>query len=266
LSSGKPKKRYSQNFLIDRDIAARIIENLEIKEDDTIFEIGSGRGILTGLIAQSGARLYSFEIDRELIADLEEQFESFENVHIANMDFLKVNPSTFHPGKFKLVGNIPYDITSPLITWITDNRQEIIRVVITTQKELAERISSRPGSKRWAPIALLTQCHFDIKNVLTISPEAFYPRPRVVSSTMLFIPDEKYEIENWAYFERIVRLSFGQRRKSLANNLSGLPGLEKQKIIDILVDMGFDRTVRAEQLKIEDYINLARNIESLNIV
>jgi len=261
VSQHYPKKRYSQVFLADKKVVQQIVELLEIKSDDTIFEVGSGRGTLTEPIAATGARLFSFEIDRDLITNLEDKFGLSENVRIINGDFLEVNPADYYGGKFKLIGNIPYDITSPLLDWMTRYRNLIELAVITTQKEMGQRISSGPGTKNWAPISIFCQSVFEIKSVMTIPPKAFFPPPKIFSSTLVFRPVEKYIIENKTNFEKIVRQSFLFRRKILINNLTLLPGLDKKGIEKTMVEMGLDLNCRAEQLSIEDFISLSKRLK-----
>lgn len=257
-----PKKRFSQVFLADKKIVRKIVELLEIDSGDTIFEIGSGRGTLTEPIAETGAKLFSFEIDRDLICNLNKKFDKFENVSIVNQNFLETDPEKYFDGKFKLIGNIPYDITSPLLDWMIQFQKQITLGVITTQKELAQRISSDVGSKNWAPISIFCQCAFDVKLVLDIPPKAFYPPPKIYSSTMVFKPGLKYRIDDRAYFEKIVRQSFLHRRKQLINNLSKLPEIDKNRLEDILDELSIDKNCRAEQLDINNFIRLAERLRS----
>lgn len=252
-----PKKRFSQVFLADKKIVRKIVNLLEISSDDTILEIGSGRGTLTELIAETGARLISFEIDRDLIDNLNKKFHKFENVSIVNQNFLETEPDKYFDGKFKLIGNIPYDITSPLLDWMIQYQDLITLAVITTQKELAQRIASKPGNKGWAPISIFCQCAFDVQSVFDIPPKAFYPPPKIYSSTMAFRPRENYQIKDKVYFEKIVRQSFLHRRKQLVNNLSKLPETDRSGLEDILTELNLGTKCRAEQISIEDFIRLA---------
>jgi len=265
VSSTHPKKRFSQNFLKDKNIAAKIVSYLDIKDGETIFEIGPGRGILTGLIAQTGATLYAFEIDRTLIEDLNKQHLKNQNVTIINQDFLRVDPSDYTNARFKLIGNIPYDITSPLLDWIIKYKSRIDRAVITAQKELADRISSGPGSKNWAAISILTQVAFDIKNKMTINPDSFYPPPKIKSSTLVFDPTDRYEISDFNFFRKLVKAAFTQRRKLLVNNLTEYLEYDKSRLESVLDLLGWDKKIRAEQVSIDDFIRLAEVMSESNI-
>ena len=258
----RPKKRFSQNFLVDHKIAERIVGLLDLSPDDAVFEIGPGRGVLTGLIAESGAKLYSFEIDTDLVYELESKFKDNPNVNIANFDFLIVEPYEGRHAGIKLIGNIPYDITSPIVDWITRHDKFIKRAVITAQKELGDRISSGPGSKNWAPISIFAQCFFNIRSMFTIPPGAFYPKPKVHSATLLFEPRDPYIIEDWDFFEQVVRQSFKNRRKLLANNLAGLNDLEKSALEKIFQTAGLPQLSRAEQVTIDQFIEIARLIKT----
>jgi len=261
MSPARPKKRFSQNFIIDKNIAKQIVDYLEIGVDDIVFEIGTGRGGLTELIIDSGASVFSFELDQTLLPELDKKFSGRTNLKIVNRDFLTVEPSDYCDGAFRLIGNIPYDITSPLIGWIVKNRKSILRAVITVQKELGERVAAGPGSKDWAPISIFTQLFFDIKSGRTIPPGAFYPPPKVFSSVLIFEPNEKYKIEDFDLFERVVRAAFVHRRKMLVNNLSEAGVADKGRISEILENMGIDKNVRAEALPIEDFIRLAERLK-----
>ncbi len=265
MSLPRPKKRFSQNFLIDKSIAEKIVGLLNIQKRDIVFEIGPGRGILTGIIARTGAELYAFEIDRTLIDNLKKKFIGCDNVTIVNQDFLRVMPSDYTDGRFKLIGNIPYDITSPLLDWIIQYKDRLDRAVITAQKELADRISSGPGSKNWAAVSIFTQVAFRVHTSLTINPEAFYPRPKIKSATMVFEPIDEYKIPDLEVFRRIVKAAFGQRRKRLVNNLANLPGFDKERIEKIIGSLEWDKNIRAEQISIDDFIRLSKIIASANI-
>ncbi|SYZ74209.1 putative Ribosomal RNA small subunit methyltransferase A [Candidatus Zixiibacteriota bacterium] len=259
----KPKKRFSQNFLTDKNIAGAIVDLLQVHPGETVFEIGTGRGILTRLLADTGTNIFSFELDRTLIDQLNRMFEGTPAVRIVNQDFLKVEPHDYHAGSFKLIGNIPYDITSPLLEWMIVHRSSVTRAVITAQEELADRISSKPGSKNWAPLSIFCQCHFGIKKAMKIGPKAFYPPPKVNSATLLFEPRELYRIDDWTAFEKIVRLSFAHRRKFLTNNLLESDKLTRSVLEKVLDRLRWPPQIRAEEIDIEGFIRLTGELKKI---
>lgn len=262
MSPSRPKKRFSQNFIIDKKIARQIVSYLGIDPNDTVFEIGTGRGGLTEILAEHDIDIHTFELDKTLLPDLEKKFDGRANVKIYNKDFLTVVPGEYSNRKFRLIGNIPYDITSPLIDWIINHRQLIKVAVITTQKELAERIASGPGSKNWAPISIMTQLFYKIRIVRTIPPNAFYPPPRIYSSVLILEPSDMYDIKNLDKFDEIVRASFEQRRKVLLNNLVSLEIASKETLSLLFEKLGWQKNIRAEELRIEDFIKLTEKLIS----
>jgi len=258
----RPKKRFAQHFLADKNIARKIVDLLEITPEDKILEIGSGRGTLTGIIAAQAGALFTFEIDRDLMQNLEKKFRDNPRVGVIQKDFLKIAPEDYIDGPYKLIGNIPYDITSPLLEWITRHRKNLIRAVITSQKEFAERIAADPGTKNWAPLSIFCQSRFDIKVAFDISPKSFYPPPKINSSCLIIEPKDKYDIPDDNLFESVVRQSFTQRRKQLVNNLGDHPGLTKDTVHNILNDLGLRQDIRAEHLSIQDFLNLTEKIKA----
>jgi len=249
-------------FLADKAMAARIVDLLETAADDRILEVGSGRGTLTELLAVSGARVISFELDRELIEALNKKFTDIPNVKIINRDFLEVDPGDYIDGRFKLIGNIPYDITSPLIDWLMRYRSRLVRAVITVQREVGNRIVASSGSRNRAPLSIFCQCLFEVRSVITIPPKAFYPPPRIYSSTLVFEPADKCTIDDWPYFRDIVRRAFTWRRKKLINNLVRPGTIDRTGLERILDRLDLSSDIRAEQLSIEDFIRLADNLKA----
>ncbi len=264
MPSVRPKKRFSQNFIIDKNIARQIVGYLEIKRNDIVIEIGTGRGGLTEIIADTGATVFSFELDKNLMPELEKKFSGQEKLKIINQDFLTVEPEKYCDRSFKLIGNIPYDITSPLVGWIVEQRRVIERVVITVQKEMGERIAAGPGSKDWAPISIFTQLFFDIKKARTVPPGAFYPPPKVFSSVLVFEPVDRYQVDDFEFFERVVRAAFVHRRKMLVNNLAEAGIGDKAILSEKLVNLGRSANVRAEAMSIEDFIRLSDLLKKTN--
>ena len=177
----RPKKRLGQNFLQSQAVVTKLIELIDPRSEERIIEIGPGRGALTAVLALSGASITAVEFDRDLIGGLSKLTAQHPNVEILNQDSLKYEPSI---GDFKLVGNIPFNITSPVIDWIVRHRMSVTRAVLMVQKELAERLAASPGSKNWSPMAIMTQLHVRIKICFDAAASSFRPPPKVVSSVI----------------------------------------------------------------------------------
>lgn len=260
-----PKKRLGQNFLKSDGIVANIIQSLEPEEDDTIVEIGPGRGSLTLPLAETGAFIYAIEFDKDVIGYLNKLLRKFINVKIINQDFLSFNPDELQLNKFKIIGNLPFNITSPVIEWIASHHDNIILAVLMVQKEMAERIAAVPGTKNWSPISIFTQMAFDVKLCFDISPIYFQPPPKVTSSLISLKPKISKLVDNFDMFEKIVRASFKQRRKLLINNLKEDIFKDIELGNEILREADLPLNCRAEQLSIDDFLKLTSIIVSCNI-
>lgn len=261
----RAQKRFGQNFLVSPTIITRIIELAGLTPDDTVVEIGPGQGALTVPLAATGARIVAVEFDRDLIQGLSELLRRFERVTVLNQDFLKFEPAAHGLKNFVLVGNLPYNLSSPVIEWTTRHVEQVERAVFMLQKEVAERLCSSPGGKYWSPLAIFTQLVFDTHRRFDVSPEHFRPRPKVTSSVVELIPKANRLAEFPPMFEAVVRSAFHQRRKQLVNNLvpEVMPtAVEARKVIEAC---GLEPNVRAEQLSIEDFFRLTRLVMSRSI-
>lgn len=249
------KKRLGQNFLKTASVIDKIIDAIDPKTGETIIEIGSGRGALTLPIVESGADVIAVEFDQDLIGYLTKLLEPFQNIKIINKDFLEYEPQITN---YKLIGNLPYNITSPVIEWACERFEQIISAYFMTQKEVALRLASSPGSKDWSPLAIFSQLYFDIKILFDISPKHFSPPPKVTSSLIELIPKKTQLIEHRDAFERFVRVAFHQRRKTLVNNL--VPDLieDAAALKEILFECGLGENVRAEQVSTEKFLSLTK--------
>ncbi len=258
----RTKKRLGQNFLTSDSIIDRIVEQLSISENDQIVEIGPGRGAITSRLINSNSRVTAVEFDRDLIPYLKKLFEKESNLEIINEDILKFEPLF---DKFKLIGNLPYNITSPVIDWIVRNHQQIDVAVLMVQKEMALRVASQPGNKEWSPIAIFTQLYFDISICFDISPKHFRPAPKVTSSVIKLLPKKVPKINNFQLFEKIIRTAFKQRRKLLINNL--VPELisDKNTGEELFGILQLPENIRAEELSTEKFLKLTDLINSRNI-
>ncbi len=262
MGSYRAKKRLGQNFLKSQVIIDKLVELVTPQPGERIIEIGPGRGALTLALASSGAKITAVEFDKDLIGYLSKLLEGRENVEIINADFLKFEPPN---ESFKLVGNIPYNITSPVIDWTVARRAFIVSAFLMVQKEMAERLASSPGSKAWCPMAIFTQLHFDVDICLDVAARHFKPPPKVTSAVIKLLPREVSKIENYADFEKFVRLSFGHRRKTLVNNLASESPANRQVVVEALGRLDLSEKVRAEQLTTEHFLELTKLLAPHNI-
>lgn len=261
-----PKKRLGQHFLVSDAINERIVELVKPSKDKTIIEIGPGRGALTESLAKSSADLIAIEFDSDVIGHLKKLLSPYPNTRLLNLDFLLFEPSPDRFTTFTLVGNLPYNITSPVLDWCVHHRGMIDRAVFMVQEEMARRITARPPSKDWSPLAIFTQLHFDVRYCFGVGAEHFRPSPKVTSAVIELTSrtGEAFEIPD--ALEKVVRQAFAHRRKLLLNNLvpSIIPtSSEAARIWDKL---GLDHRFRAEELPTEVFLALTRELISRNIL
>jgi len=256
----KHKKSLGQNFLTNDAVVERIIDSSEI-EGATVIEIGPGEGILTEALAGTAGKVIAVELDGRLISQLQEHFDEYDNVTIVHGDILHMNVekliSQYIPdGKYKVVANIPYYITAPIIRLFLELSRSPQEIVLMVQKEVAQRLSAEPG--QMSLLAVSAQYYADVKYLFTVGKENFNPVPRVDSAIIqLKIKNEKLRIENMKEFFRVVKIGFSAKRKTLVNNLANGLQVDKQGIENILVDLGFDKNVRAQELSVDDWKSLS---------
>lgn len=256
MSGYRPKKRLGQHFLVSKDAIQRIIDQIQPDSSMSIVEIGAGRGALTLPLAQSGATVGAVEIDADLIGYLEKLLEDFPNCTILNQDFLTMDPSSAKVEPFVLVGNLPYQISSPVIEWVVQNRAFVRMAVLMMQKEVVDRLASSPGGKNWSPLAIFTQLYFDVETCFTVGPDAFRPTPKVTSAVVKMTPKPAVNVADPVLFERIVRAAFRQRRKLLVNNLVGRVVADPEVLRSQLAKMNLPVNIRAEQVSTEQFLTL----------
>ncbi len=260
MSSYRAKKRFGQHFLTSKTVISRIVESVSPNPDLTIVEIGPGRGVLTLPLAQSGASVIAVEFDRDLIGHVKRAVIGHENVKVINADFVSFDPNTEELIRFVLVGNLPYNITTPVIDWCVRYRDRIQYAVFMVQREMAARLSGTPGHKDWSPLGIFTQLFFDIEHCFDVSARSFSPPPKVVSSVIRLSPKVGELDIDWPVFEPLVRASFRQRRKLLINNLVPdivpLDGIA----LELFDSVGLAKNCRAEQVTIDQFNRLAAAI------
>ena len=249
------KKKWGQNFLVDNNLLEKIINNVKIDSNKNVLEIGPGQGALSEKLVGICNELHMVEIDRDLIAILK-QHNKLSQAEIINQDILKVDLPALDIENPVVVGNIPYNITSPIVFWLIKYLASWNRAYLMVQKELAQRLTAKIGTKDYSRLTVMTSLYFDIKIYFLISPNVFLPKPKVQSAFIEIIKKENssHHNINLKSFDQVVRMAFNQRRKMLRNSLSSLN-------IDIK-NCAIDFTERPEQLSVEDFIEISNNIIS----
>jgi 16S rRNA (adenine1518-N6/adenine1519-N6)-dimethyltransferase len=257
----RPKKSLSQNFLTNDKAARRIVESLDLKKNDTILEIGAGKGALTKHLLDKAKEVYAVEIDKRLCSYLQRKFGNKKNLKLINKDILKINfRDLIGPGNFgKVVGNLPYQITSPVLSLLLENKEFIALCVLMVQKEVALRICASPGDKDWSPLSIAVQLYSDVEILFHLKPGSFFPQPKVDSSVIqiVFLSRPRVYVSDKKLFFKVVRSAFGQRRKMLINSLATNLDLPKKKIEVILNKIGIDPRRRAETLSLNEFATLS---------
>lgn len=258
----RPKKSLGQNFLIDKNIQSKMIAACSFGPRDEVIEIGAGMGAITAQVAGRVSSLYAIEIDRSLCALLEGLRGDFPGLHVINGDFLKYDLSGLLDvikGKARVIGNIPYYITTPIIQKLFEHRDRIADIFLTVQKELGERIVASAGSRAYGALSCFVQYHAKTKLLFTVKNTCFFPRPKVDSCFLrmelrgkpLLGPEEEGQ------FFRFVRASFGKRRKMLKNSLKGL--LPDSGLEALFSHARIDPRIRPEELGVEEFIKLIKS-------
>ena len=246
------KKYWGQHFLHDKNIAQKIVAALS-KKTQTLLEVGPGLGILTALLVQQYADLYLVEVDPELAARLKQIYPSLrERIIVA--DFLQLAPSQIKSGPVTIIGNFPYNISSPIFFQVLTHRQQVQEVVGMIQKEVAKRLVAQPGSKVYGMLSVLLQAFYDLEYLFTVSPQVFAPPPKVQSAVIRLRRNSTWQLDcDEKLFFQVVKASFQQRRKTLSNALQPLLPAKKQALPFL--------NKRAEQLAVADFVALTRAIE-----
>ena len=259
------KKKYGQNFLEDLELSEKIIEISGVSKDIEVIEIGPGLGFLTEKLIEKSKYLIAFEIDDDLIPVLNKKFQGRDNFSLIHEDFMTTDLGTFLEGKknIKVVANIPYYITSPIINKLIEYRKNISEIYLMVQKEVAERIASEAGSKNMSLLTHAVQFYADAEYLFTVPKEKFTPVPKVDSAFLKIkmFDDERYEkqISEEEYF-KYLKTTFSNKRKSIANNLSG-EGYSKEVTGDILEKLGKTRLARTEEFSVQEFINLIEELK-----
>jgi len=249
------KKKFGQHLLIAEPTIEKIVKTLAPLKEDDLLEIGPGTGKLTRHLLKNAGRVTVIDTDREMVEILKENFPSAKNLEIVHADFLKINLSSlFHqqPNRVIFCGNLPYNISTPILFKLKENRSLFSRGVVMVQKEVALRLTARPSTKDYGILAILMQSVADIKKCFDVSPGSFIPPPKVFSSvvSIKFYDLPRYEIKDESVFTKIVREAFSKRRKMIRNTVH-------KEYLPYLEEAGIDPKLRPEDVPIEDYARLS---------
>lgn len=267
----KMTKSLGQNFLINENILDNIIESANINNDDVVLEIGTGIGTLTQRLCEKAKKVIAVEIDKNLIPILNETLSDYNNITIINKDILKTDINeelknlSIHQ-KIKVVANLPYYITTPIIMKVLEDKVDVDCMVLMLQKEVADRMNAIPSTKDYGSLSIAVQYYCDTSIVCKVPKSSFIPEPNVDSLVLKLVVNEKrkVDIEDEDLFFRIVRGSFSKRRKTILNSLSNYEDLgDKEKIQKLLEISEIDSKRRGETLSIYEFANLAKNYKKL---
>ena len=263
------QKKFGQNFLINTGILEDIIAAAEITKDDFVLEIGPGIGTMTQYLCESAREVVAVEIDKNLIPILADTLSAYDNVEVLNDDILKVDIKTLaeerNGGKpIKVVANLPYYITTPIIMGLFESHVPIDSITIMVQKEVADRMQEGPGSKEYGALSLAVQYYANPEIVVNVPPSCFMTQPKVGSAVIRLTrhAEPPVNVENEKLMFQLIRASFNQRRKTLANGLNNFPGLNlsKEAIQQCIEELGVPATIRGEALSLEQFAQLSNII------
>ncbi len=264
----KPKKSLGQSFLTSSSISQAIVRAADVKQDDVVVEIGPGLGILTTALAQTGALVIAVELDERLIAYLRDTFSHNPRVYLVHGDILDIPPTQLlqiasASPPYKLVANIPYYITSAVLRHFLESPPRPSLIVMTMQKEVAQRIEARPPEMNL--LALSVQLFGRPEIMMEIGPGAFYPPPKVTSAVVrVVVPDRPpHAVSDYAILFRIARACFQQARKKAAGTVSRALGIPRDQVEDILLDLGLDTKVRPQDIPVEAWAELTERLKHL---
>jgi len=260
----RPRKRFGQNFLHDQNIISAIISAAELKETDHVLEIGPGQGALTQRILPHVATLDIIEIDRDLAQGFVERNDDKLTIHIG--DALRLDwQQVLRFDNYKLIANLPYNISSQVLFKIIEHRRHFERMVLMFQKEVGDRLRAQPGSKQYGALTVMCQLWFDVSRVVLVPPSSFRPPPKVMSEVLKFerLEQARVHVDDPIFFQRVVKASFAQRRKTLRNCLSAA-GFSSSNIETAQVEAEIDMQRRGETLSIQEFADLALQLQAVD--
>ena len=247
----KAKKYFGQHFLVNEGIANNIVDSLDLSLSNNIIEVGPGKGVLTKFLITKNINAKLIEIDGDCVEIMKSKFPKIDIIH---NDFLKINLSEIGFGKYSIIGNFPYNISSQILFKVLENRDYICEVVGMFQKEVADRICSKPKSKQYGILSVLTQAYFKCEHLCDVGPDNFKPIPKVQSSVIKLSRNDAKKLDcNHDKFIKVVKGAFSQRRKKLKNALKNFTNLDDVKLEHLM-------SKRAEELSVSDFVKLTKII------
>lgn len=269
-------KRFGQNFLIDDNVLENIVEAANISENELIIEIGPGLGNLTEYLLKKSTYVLLIEVDNNMINILNDRFSKYSNYELVNYDILKIDldkkieeleiKNGIKYDKVKVIANLPYYITSPIIFKLLEDSKRVMEIVVMVQKEVAQRITSKNDKKDYGVLTVMVDSRCNTSIVVNVPRAAFIPEPNVDSAVIKLIKTKKYDIISQEILKKIVNASFSQRRKKVINSLVNTKCLDKNKEQweNILKDNGINEDVRAEQISTKQFVDISNYVSKIN--
>lgn len=252
------KKSLGQNFLYNTNLLRAIAKDGDVSSDDVVLEIGAGAGTLTEVLAKNSKKVISFEIDKSLIPILAKRQTDNPNIEFHFEDFMNAEVKTLFEGQARVVANIPYYITTPIIFKLVDDIEKFKSILVLIQKEVAERFCAKNGTKSYGITSVILQSIFDVSMPRIIKKECFTPSPKIDSALCKLVPNKKYDIKDFNAFKDFIHLAFSMRRKTLTNNLKSK--FDKEKVVKVLEKFGYNDMVRPEEISVENFVNIFNDL------
>ena len=260
LDGHRPRKRFSQSFLVEPGVARRIVDLCCIQAGETVIEVGPGMGALTGFLLERAARVHAVELDRNLAERLGVQYASEPRFCLHAADILDIRIRDLVPeGRVVVVGNLPYAITSDLVLWLLEQHDAVRRAVVLMQREVAVRLTAQPGERAAGSLTLAVRYRAEAERLLDVAPGSFHPVPKVTSSlvSFRFLSEPAVRPRDEAFFFRVIRAAYGERRKTFVNAVSTGLGISHAQVEHAVRDLGLDGRVRGERLGLDEFRRLA---------
>lgn len=265
------KKDLGQNFLTDENIVLKIVDSLELKDDEVVLEVGPGMGSLTQKLAERAYKVYAVEIDTRAVNMLEETLSDYDNIEIINKDILKTDLSEIledaikENRKIKFISNLPYYITSPILMKVLEDKVMFENIVVMLQKEVATRLNAKVNTKDYSSFTIAVDYYAEVERLFNVPKTVFVPMPKVDSTVLRVIPrkESKVHVDNQDMFFKVVKAAFMNRRKMVFNSLANGLALNKDLLKNALLNSGLDEKVRAENITIEQFAKLSNEINNI---